>query len=65
MPNTDDDNDKPWTRKELSMRIGFGELAVAVIEQWIRDGRPSSDREAMEYWFSVKQAFDAKKSEVK
>lgn len=69
MPNTDNNinnnNDKPWTRKELSMRIGFGELATAVIEQWVRDGRPSSDREAMEYWFSVKQTFDAKKSEVK
>lgn len=61
----DDKDDKPWTRKELSMRIGFGELATAVIEQWVRDGRPSSDREAMEYWFKVKQAFDAKKSEVK
>ena len=61
----DDKDDKPWTRKELSMRIGFGELAAAVIKQWVRDGRPSSDREAMEYWFSVKQAFDAKKSEVK
>lgn len=58
MPNTDDDNDKPWTRKELSMRIGFGELVAAVIEQWVRDGCPSSDREAIEYWFSVKQACD-------
>ena len=65
MPNTDDKDDKPWTRKELSMRIGFGELAAAVIEQWHKDGEPASDREAMEYWFSVKQAFDAKKSEVK
>lgn len=54
----DDKDDKPWTRKELSMRIGFGELAAAVIEQWVRDGRPSSDREAMEYWFKVKQACD-------
>ena len=64
MPHENSD-DKPWTRKELSMRIGFGELAAAVIEQWHKDGEPASDREAMEYWFTVKQTFDAKKSEVK
>lgn len=50
--------DKPWTRKELSMRIGFGELAKAVIEQWHKDGEPDCDREAMEYWLKVKQACD-------
>lgn len=61
MPN----NNKSWTRKELSMRIGFSELAKAVIEQWHKDGEPAADREAMDYWFKVKQTFDAKKSEVK
>lgn len=50
--------DKPWTRKELSLRIGFGELAKAVIEQWHKDGEPECDREAMQYWFKVKQACD-------
>lgn len=50
--------DKPWTRKELSMRIGFGELAKAVIEQWHKDGEPECDRKAMDYWFKVKQACD-------
>lgn len=58
-------NKKPWTRKELSLRIGFSELAKAVIEQWVHDGSPDCDRKAMEYWFKVKQTFDAKKSEVK
>lgn len=47
--------DKPWTRKELSLRIGFAELAKAVIEQWHKDGEPECDREAMNYWFKVKQ----------
>lgn len=51
-------NDKPWTRKELSLRIGFGELAAAIIEQWHKDGEPASDREAIEYWFNIKQQFD-------
>jgi len=51
-------NDKPWTRKELSLRIGFSELAKAVIEQWVKDGRPAADREAMNYWFKVKQECD-------
>ena len=46
-------DDKPWTRKELSMRIGFNELAKAVIEQWNKDGRPESDRKQIEYWFKV------------
>ena len=56
-----DKKDKPWTRKELSLRIGFGELAKAVIEQWHKDSEPECDREAMNYWFKVKQEFDAKK----
>lgn len=54
----DKTQDKPWTRKELSIRIGFSELAKAVIEQWHRDGEPASDREAVEYWFKVKQECD-------
>lgn len=59
MPHENSD-DKPWTRKELSMRIGFGELAKAVIEQWVRDGRPAADHEAMDYWFKVKQEYDTR-----
>lgn len=54
----DKTQDKPWTHKELSMRIGFSELAKAVIEQWHKDGEPECDRKAMEYWLKVKQACD-------
>lgn len=54
--------DKPWTRKELSLRIGFSELAEAVIEQWHRDGEPASDREALAYWFKVKQECDEREN---
>ena len=50
---------KPWTHKELSLRIGFGELAKAIIEQWHKDGEPECDKEAMQYWFRVKQECDA------
>lgn len=65
MANSKENKDnKPWTRKELSLRIGFGELAAAVIEQWHKDGEPASDREAMEYWFNIKQMLDARKASV-
>ena len=58
------EKDKPWTRKELSLRIGFGELAKAVIEQWHKDGEPECDREAMQYWFNVYSQFSHRKDEV-
>lgn len=35
--------DKPWTRKELSIRVGYVELAKAVVEQWKADGMPESE----------------------
>ena len=58
------EKDKPWTRKELSLRIGFGELAKAVIEQWHKDGEPECDRETMQYWFNIYSQFSHRKDEV-
>lgn len=45
--------EKPWTKKELTLRLGPVELARAVIEQWIADGRPAKDVEAIKYWQGV------------
>ena len=51
-----DKDDKPWTRKELSLRVGYVELAKAVVEQWKKDGQPES--ELIPFW--IKLIEDAK-----
>lgn len=43
--------DKPWTRKELSLRVGYVELAKAVVEQWKKDGQP--DSELIPFWIGL------------
>ena len=32
-----------WTREELTLRVGYKELAMAVVEQWKKDGKPESE----------------------
>lgn len=49
---------KPWTKKELSLRVGYIELAKAVVEQWKKDGQPES--ELIPFW--IKLIEDAKSS---
>lgn len=44
---------KPWTKRELSLRLGPVELAKAVIEQWKLDGCPEQDKQAIEYWKEI------------
>lgn len=44
-------DDKPWTKKELSLRVGYGELAKAVVEQWKKDGQPES--ELIPFWIDM------------
>ena len=39
---SEQDKDKPWTKKELSLRVGYIELAKAIVEQWKEDGQPES-----------------------
>lgn len=51
-----DKDDKPWTKKELSLRVGYVELAKAVVEQWKKDGQPES--ELIPFW--IKLIEDAK-----
>jgi len=53
---------KKWTRKELTLRPGMNELAQAVIEQWVKDGKPVTDMEGIQYWKEVLNASEAKKS---
>lgn len=48
---------KPWTKRELTLRYGPVELAKAVIEQWKLDGCPESDKQAIEYWKGVVNAY--------
>ena len=49
---------KSWTKKELSLRVGYIELAEAVVEQWKKDGQPES--ELIPFW--IKLIEDAKAS---
>ena len=50
-------NDKPWTKRELSLRPGPVQLALAVIEQWKLDGCPERDKEAISYWQGIVKQF--------
>lgn len=51
--------DLPWTKKELSIRVGYVELAQAVVEQWKKDGQPES--ELIPFWIDmIKAAQDEK-----
>lgn len=51
-----DKDDKPWTKEELSLRVGYVELAEAVVEQWKKDGQPEA--ELIPFW--IKLIEDAK-----
>lgn len=42
-----------WTKSELTLRPGPVELAKAVIKQWVDDGKPECDAEAIEQWKAV------------
>lgn len=53
-------SDRPWTRRELTLRSGPVELAKAVIEQWKIDGCPAKDAEAIEYWKEVINIYENK-----
>jgi len=56
--------DAEWTKRELTLRLGPAELASAVIEQWIKDGKPECDRPAIEAWMKIKQAYSKNKAET-
>ena len=53
-------DDPPWTRKELSIRVGYVELAQAVVEQWKKDGQP--DAELIPFWIDIIKAAQAEKN---
>ena len=55
MPRKDD---KPWTKEELSLRVGYVELAKAVVEQWKKDGKPES--ELIPFWIKLIEEEQAK-----
>lgn len=46
-------NQKRWTKRELTLRSGPVQLALAVIEQWKKDGCPAKDAEAIKYWEGI------------
>lgn len=58
MNKSKSERDKSWTKKELSLRVGYIELAEAVVEQWKKDGQPES--ELIPFW--IKLIEDAKAS---
>lgn len=52
-------DDKPWTKEELSLRVGYVELAKAVVEQWKKDGKP--DAELIPFWIKLIEEAKASK----
>lgn len=50
----DESEDKPWTRQELTVYSnGTLALAIAVVDQWKKDGCPKRDEQAIKYWQGV------------
>ena len=50
--------EQDWTAEEKSIlvateRASIPMLAIAVVKQWIRDGRPKSDYDGIKPWLSV------------
>lgn len=61
MPKLNDEPlDLPWTKKELSIRVGWSELAQAVVEQWKKDGQP--DSELIPFWIDMIKAAQYEKN---
>lgn len=50
-----------WTKSELTLKTGPVELARAVIQQWINDGRPKADEAAIKYWQGVIRECESRK----
>lgn len=51
-------DDVPWTKDELSIVAATKEsamimLAIAVVRQWIKDGRPEADMESVRPWIGI------------
>jgi hypothetical protein len=59
MNKSKQEQDKPWTKKELSLRVGYVELAKAVVEQWKKDGQPES--ELIPFWIKLIEEAKASK----
>ena len=47
-----------WTKGELSLKPGYQHLAKEIIKQWVRDGKPESDRPQIEIWRRVLKALN-------
>lgn len=42
-----------WTKKELTLRSGLQELALAIIERWVKDGKPEKDLKIIKCWQQI------------
>ena len=56
--------DAEWTKRELTLRLGPIELASAVIEQWIKDGKPECDKEIIKAWYGIVSAYNKNKPDT-
>lgn len=56
--------DAEWTKRELTLRLGPVELASAVIEQWIADGKPECDKETIQAWYGIVRAYNKNKPDT-
>lgn len=51
---------KPWTKEELALISSVGNnayvmLGIAVVRQWIKDGKPQNDKEGIQLWLGIIQ----------
>ena len=57
-PKNGNGKSRPWTREELSIicateKASAVMLAIAVVRQWVADGKPKSGYEGVRPWLAV------------
>lgn len=63
-----DDDNSPWTKEELSIITAtkyssISMLAIAVVKQWILDGKPTSEWSGVKPWINIIQDMCAEKNQ--
>lgn len=54
-------NKDNWTRQELTLKKdGYIDLIIAIIKQWVDDGKPVSDLPQIKLWVQLLDSYVSK-----
>lgn len=54
-----------WMKSEISIRVGFRQLAIEVCMQWVRDGKSEADFENVKQWWRLAKLDDKELLRIK